>query len=155
MTIAYADNVKTGRSGHVPIRDSLLTRLLANSFTGNCKTTFCVNVSPSPADYDETCVGFVAVHLLLHVLAFEWLAGRYSSLLLGARAMEITTQPKLVLTKEPVWKPVLQESIIVPTPVPTQAPPVAGTCDDTIDLVYASDEEDSSAVARPSCVVIC
>lgn len=40
--------------GHVPYRDSKLTRLLKFSLGGNCKTVMIVCVSPSSAHYDET-----------------------------------------------------------------------------------------------------
>ncbi|KAK4055327.1 tubulin-dependent ATPase kip3 [Microbotryomycetes sp. JL201] len=42
------------RRGHVPYRDSKLTRLLKPSLGGNCKTVMIVCVSPSSAHYDET-----------------------------------------------------------------------------------------------------
>jgi kinesin family protein 18/19 len=40
--------------GHVPYRDSKLTRLLKFSLGGNCKTVMIVCVSPSSQHYDET-----------------------------------------------------------------------------------------------------
>ncbi|CAN6642679.1 hypothetical protein TRVA0_019S01508 [Trichomonascus vanleenenianus] len=40
--------------GHVPYRDSKLTRLLKFSLGGNCKTVMIVCVSPSSVHYDET-----------------------------------------------------------------------------------------------------
>ncbi|KAM0753247.1 kinesin-domain-containing protein [Meredithblackwellia eburnea MCA 4105] len=42
------------KRGHVPYRDSKLTRLLKPSLGGNCKTVMIVCVSPSSAHYDET-----------------------------------------------------------------------------------------------------
>lgn len=42
------------KRGHVPYRDSKLTRLLKQSLGGNCKTVMIVCVSPSSAHYDET-----------------------------------------------------------------------------------------------------
>ena len=39
---------------HVPFRDSVLTRLLQESFGGNCKTTLIVCCSPAEADLSET-----------------------------------------------------------------------------------------------------
>ena len=42
------------KRGHVPYRDSKLTRLLKPSLGGNCKTAMIVCVSPSSAHYDET-----------------------------------------------------------------------------------------------------
>ncbi|GAA5972359.1 hypothetical protein JCM11641_002423 [Rhodosporidiobolus odoratus] len=42
------------RRGHVPYRDSKLTRLLKQSLGGNCKTVMIVCVSPSSGHYDET-----------------------------------------------------------------------------------------------------
>ena len=40
--------------GHVPYRDSKLTRLLKHSLGGNCSTSMIVCVSPSSQHYDET-----------------------------------------------------------------------------------------------------
>ncbi|GAA5870165.1 hypothetical protein JCM16303_001913 [Sporobolomyces ruberrimus] len=40
--------------GHIPYRDSKLTRLLKQSLGGNCKTVMIVCVSPSSFHYDET-----------------------------------------------------------------------------------------------------
>ncbi|SCV68532.1 BQ2448_653 [Microbotryum intermedium] len=42
------------RHGHVPYRDSKLTRLLKPSLGGNCKTVMIVCVSPASVHYDET-----------------------------------------------------------------------------------------------------
>jgi kinesin family protein 18/19 len=42
------------KRGHVPYRDSKLTRLLKQSLGGNCKTVMIVCVSPSSQHYDET-----------------------------------------------------------------------------------------------------
>jgi kinesin family member 18A len=42
------------RRGHIPYRDSKLTRLLKFSLGGNCKTVMIVCVSPSSLHYDET-----------------------------------------------------------------------------------------------------
>lgn len=49
-----AENAKSGKAGHVPLRDSVLTRLLSRALTGDSKTVLCVNLSPCAADYDET-----------------------------------------------------------------------------------------------------
>ena len=42
------------RAGHVPFRDSVLTRLLQESIGGDCKTSLVVCVSPADADRVET-----------------------------------------------------------------------------------------------------
>jgi Kinesin motor domain len=44
----------SNRRGHIPYRDSKLTRLLKFSLGGNCKTVMIVCISPSSAHYDET-----------------------------------------------------------------------------------------------------
>ena len=49
---ALAD--KTKRMGHVPYRDSKLTRLLKDSLGGHCRTVMLVNVSPAHDQFDET-----------------------------------------------------------------------------------------------------
>ncbi|KAM9798014.1 kinesin-like protein KIF3C [Neosynchiropus ocellatus] len=43
-----------GRSGHVPYRDSKLTRLLQDSLGGNAKTVMVATLGPSALHYDET-----------------------------------------------------------------------------------------------------
>eukprot|EP00898_Chlorokybus_atmophyticus_P006255 jgi/Chlat1/6630/Chrsp482S00879 len=43
-----------GRSGHVPYRDSKLTRLLQDSLGGNTKTVMVANIGPADYNYDET-----------------------------------------------------------------------------------------------------
>ena len=43
---------KTG--GHIPYRDSKLTRLLQDSLGGNTKTVMVTNVGPADWNYDET-----------------------------------------------------------------------------------------------------
>lgn len=41
-------------SGHIPYRDSKLTRLLQDSLGGNTKTVMIANVGPADWNYDET-----------------------------------------------------------------------------------------------------
>ncbi|KAJ3606616.1 hypothetical protein NHX12_026137 [Muraenolepis orangiensis] len=43
-----------GRSGHVPYRDSKLTRLLQDSLGGNARTVMVATLGPAPQHYDET-----------------------------------------------------------------------------------------------------
>ncbi|KAG9396374.1 Kinesin motor domain [Carpediemonas membranifera] len=56
-------------SGHVPLRDSKLTRLLTDSLGGNTKTVICATVGPAECNYDET----------------------YSTLLFASRCMNVRT----------------------------------------------------------------
>lgn len=49
-----SENARHGRKGHVPYRDSKLTRLLKDSLGGNSRTVMIANVSPSSAHYEET-----------------------------------------------------------------------------------------------------
>ncbi|CAL8243732.1 unnamed protein product [Lota lota] len=42
------------KKGHIPYRDSKLTRLLKDSLGGNCRTVMIANVSPSSKMYDDT-----------------------------------------------------------------------------------------------------
>jgi Kinesin motor domain len=44
----------TTRAGHVPYRDSKLTRLLQDSLGGNTKTVMIANVGPADWNFDET-----------------------------------------------------------------------------------------------------
>lgn len=70
---ALADNSAGGAGpGHVPFRDSKLTRILTNGLGGNSNTVLCANVSASLADADET----------------------YSTLTLATRAKRVRTKPK-------------------------------------------------------------
>ena len=43
-----------GRSGHIPYRDSKLTRLLQDSLGGNTKTVMVANIGPADYNFDET-----------------------------------------------------------------------------------------------------
>ncbi|CAH3186205.1 unnamed protein product, partial [Porites evermanni] len=49
---ALAD--KENKSGHIPYRDSKLTRLLKDSLGGNCRTVMIAAVSPSGLSYEDT-----------------------------------------------------------------------------------------------------
>ena len=42
------------RVGHVPYRDSKMTRLLKDSLGGNCRTVMLANISPSHRQFEET-----------------------------------------------------------------------------------------------------
>jgi len=43
-----------GKSGHVPYRDSKLTRLLQDSLGGNTRTVMIANVGPAASNHEET-----------------------------------------------------------------------------------------------------
>jgi kinesin family protein 3/17 len=43
-----------GKSGHIPYRDSKLTRLLQDSLGGNTKTIMIANLGPADFNFDET-----------------------------------------------------------------------------------------------------
>lgn len=43
-----------GKTGHVPYRNSKLTRLLKDSLGGNCRTVMIANISPSSLTYEDT-----------------------------------------------------------------------------------------------------
>ena len=53
INMLYENSIKAKR-GHIPFRDSKLTRLLKNSLGGNCRTVMIANVSPFASHYDET-----------------------------------------------------------------------------------------------------
>ena len=42
------------KKGHIPYRDSKLTRLLQDSLGGNAKTIMVANVGPASYNYDES-----------------------------------------------------------------------------------------------------
>lgn len=50
---------------HVPYRDSKLTRMLKNSFTGNCKTLLIATIAPTASCYDEVHTTAVAAAVAL------------------------------------------------------------------------------------------
>ena len=58
LTVALGNCINAlcdaNRRGHIPYRDSKLTRLLKFSLGGNCKTVMIVCISPSSLHYDET-----------------------------------------------------------------------------------------------------
>ena len=58
LSLAALGNVisalAAGRGGHVPYRDSKLTRLLQDSLGGSAKTVMVANVGPADWNYDET-----------------------------------------------------------------------------------------------------
>jgi kinesin family protein 3/17 len=41
-------------AGHIPYRDSKLTRLLQDSLGGNTKTVMVANIGPADWNFDET-----------------------------------------------------------------------------------------------------
>jgi hypothetical protein len=43
-----------GKSGHIPYRDSKLTRILQDSLGGNSRTTMIACVSPAESNYEES-----------------------------------------------------------------------------------------------------
>ena len=51
---ALGDDTRRRTGGHVPYRDSKLTRLLADALGGNSRTVFLACISPSDASADET-----------------------------------------------------------------------------------------------------
>uniref|UniRef100_A0A7S3GHZ0 Kinesin motor domain-containing protein n=1 Tax=Palpitomonas bilix TaxID=652834 RepID=A0A7S3GHZ0_9EUKA len=60
-----------GKTGHVPFRDSKLTRLLSEGLSGNSRTAFVATVAPSALHYEEST----------------------STLLFARRAMRVQTKP--------------------------------------------------------------
>eukprot|EP00759_Apiculatamorpha_spiralis_P021839 PhF_6_TR26351/c1_g1_i2/m.37945/K17914/KIF13; kinesin family member 13 len=55
LTLGRCLNVcSQGGSKHIPVRDSVLTRILADVFGGNSKTTMIANVSPSLFNFGES-----------------------------------------------------------------------------------------------------
>eukprot|EP00736_Rhodelphis_marinus_P012722 Rmarinus@m.8893 len=51
---ALSDDKRRGRGGHVPYRESKLTRLLQDSLGGNSKTVMIACASPADANFEET-----------------------------------------------------------------------------------------------------
>jgi kinesin family protein 18/19 len=52
---ALCDQTKTNvKNGHIPYRDSKLTRLLKDSLGGNCRTVMIANISPAFSAYEDT-----------------------------------------------------------------------------------------------------
>ena len=53
INMLYENSIKQKR-GHIPFRDSKLTRLLKDSLGGNCRTVMIANVSPFISHFEET-----------------------------------------------------------------------------------------------------
>ena len=51
---ALARKLPKNKKRHVPYRNSKLTRILKESFIGNCKTIMIANLSPSIIFYEDT-----------------------------------------------------------------------------------------------------
>ena len=45
---------RSGKKGHIPYRDSKLTRILEDSLGGNCKTLMLSNISPAVSSAGES-----------------------------------------------------------------------------------------------------
>eukprot|EP00741_Cyanophora_paradoxa_P005036 tig00000842_g4878.t1 len=78
---ALSDAGRAGAGlGHVPFRESKLTRLLTDSLGGNSKTVLCGNVGPAAFNFDETFTTLLfatrAMAVKNHVYVNESLAGR-------------------------------------------------------------------------------
>jgi Kinesin motor domain len=54
MLLLMLQNRLVRSAGHVPYRDSKLTRLLQDSLGGNARTVMIANVGPADFNYDET-----------------------------------------------------------------------------------------------------
>eukprot|EP00698_Gefionella_okellyi_P018803 TRINITY_DN567_c0_g1_i4.p1 TRINITY_DN567_c0_g1~~TRINITY_DN567_c0_g1_i4.p1 ORF type:complete len:434 (+),score=85.02 TRINITY_DN567_c0_g1_i4:72-1373(+) len=54
LALGNVINALASRKGHIPYRDSKLTRLLQNSFGGNARTTLVINCSPNSFNAQET-----------------------------------------------------------------------------------------------------
>jgi kinesin family protein 3/17 len=54
VTFCEDSYIFAAAAGHIPYRDSKLTRLLQDSLGGNTKTVMVANVGPADWNYDET-----------------------------------------------------------------------------------------------------
>jgi kinesin family protein 3/17 len=54
ITLVLLKTTAAAAAGHIPYRDSKLTRLLQDSLGGNTKTVMVANVGPADWNYDET-----------------------------------------------------------------------------------------------------
>ncbi|CAI4059772.1 kinesin motor protein CIN8 SKDI_05G0100 [Saccharomyces kudriavzevii IFO 1802] len=55
LTLGRVINALVDRSGHIPFRESKLTRLLQDSLGGNTKTALIATISPAKVTSEETC----------------------------------------------------------------------------------------------------
>ena len=54
VIVALSAEVDSKKKGHIPYRDSKLTRLLQDSLGGNSLTVLISCISPSESDFEET-----------------------------------------------------------------------------------------------------
>ncbi|CAI4877680.1 CKB_collapsed_G0014260.mRNA.1.CDS.1 [Saccharomyces cerevisiae] len=55
LTLGRVINALVDKSGHIPFRESKLTRLLQDSLGGNTKTALIATISPAKVTSEETC----------------------------------------------------------------------------------------------------
>ncbi|KAK3726500.1 hypothetical protein QZH41_003895 [Actinostola sp. cb2023] len=89
---ALADN--ENKSGHIPYRDSKLTRLLKDSLGGNCRTVMIAAISPSSLNFEDTYntlkyadrAKSIKVKLSKNVVSIDWHFSRYAKIVDELRA---------------------------------------------------------------------
>ena len=66
LTLGRVINALVEHHGHIPYRDSKLTRLLQDSLGGRSKTSIIATLSPSSAAVDETISTLVILWIALY-----------------------------------------------------------------------------------------
>ncbi|XP_031562254.1 kinesin-like protein KIF18A isoform X2 [Actinia tenebrosa] len=98
---ALAD--KENKAGHIPYRNSKLTRLLKDSLGGNCRTVMIAAISPSRLSYEDTYntlkyadrAKSIKVKLSKNVVSVDWHVSRYAKIVDELRTEIIELKDKL------------------------------------------------------------
>ncbi|XP_055957564.1 kinesin-like protein KIF18A [Patella vulgata] len=102
---ALADNKS---KGHIPYRDSKLTRILKDSLGGNCRTVMIAAVSPSSMSYDDTYNTLkyadraknIRATLKKNILNVDFHVSRYGQIVEDLRKEIIELKSKIALYEE-------------------------------------------------------
>nr|KAG5698636.1 hypothetical protein BaRGS_003150 [Batillaria attramentaria] len=109
-----------GYKGHIPYRDSKLTRLLKDSLGGNCRTIMIAAVSPSSLSYEDTYNTLkyadraknIRVNIKKNVLSVDFHVSRYGKIVEDLRKEIAELKHKL----QDCEKPTVSQSLALAVP---------------------------------------